>query len=130
MNNKVTLSEDNVFADLGLEDSEEMRARSDLLSELTRIVRTGKLLNKEVAAILEISPPKVSALMSGKINEFSTDTLMNYLTKLGCTVEIRVLSCPKPLSKSTQKGRMSVKRRPSLEKRDSRNRRRKSTVEV
>ena len=130
MGNKTTISKDNIFADLELEDSEEMRARSDLLSELTRIIRTSKLLNKDIAIILGISPPKVSALMAGKINDFSTDTLMQYLTKLGCTVEIRVHSHPRHLSKSIRKGSMTVKRRSSSTKRPLQNRERKSAKNV
>ena len=111
MTGKIKISEENVFADLGLDDSEEMRARSDLLSELTHIIRISKLPNKDVASILEISQPKVSSLLAGKINDFSTDTLMQYLTKLGCNVEIRVQPRARRLSKSTRKGSMIVKKR-------------------
>ena len=47
--------------------------------------------------------------MTGKINDFSNDTLMNYLTLLGCNIEIRVV--PKErVSKSVKKGMMKVKR--------------------
>lgn len=103
------ITDDNIFSDLGLDDSEEMLARSDLMSEVVNIIRKSTLLQKEVAAILGISAPKVSALMSGKINDFSTDTLMNYLTLLGCNVEIRVLP-KRRISKSVKKGVMKVKR--------------------
>jgi predicted XRE-type DNA-binding protein len=89
---KMFLSKDNVFADLGLEDHEEMRVRSDLMSEVVRVIIGKGLSQKEIAAILGISEPKVSALMSGKINDFSNDTLMKYLALLGCKVEIRVTS--------------------------------------
>ncbi|MDP1608751.1 MAG: hypothetical protein Q8L98_05510 [Chlamydiales bacterium] len=33
----------------------------------------------------------ISALMTGKFNDFSNDILVSYLTLLGCNVEIRVL---------------------------------------
>ena len=73
--------------------------------------------NKEIAKLLEISAPKVSSLMSGKINDFSNDTLMNYLTLLGCNIEIRVV--PKNLvSKSVKRGKMKVKR-PAARRRKS-----------
>lgn len=116
MREKFLVSKDNVFADLGLDDSEEMRARSDLLSEVVHIIRKGSLSQKEVAIILDISQPKVSALMSGKINDFSTDTLMQYLTLLGCNVEIRVQSRHR-LSRRVKKGLMIVKKRPSIRRR-------------
>jgi predicted XRE-type DNA-binding protein len=83
MKGKAFVSKDNVFADLGLADSEEMAIRSDLMSEVAKIVRNSTLSQKDIAAILGIPAPKVSALMSGKINDFSNATLMNYLTFLG-----------------------------------------------
>lgn len=84
------VSSENVFSDLGLDNFEEMRVRSDLLSEVARMIRNSNLPQKDIAAILHTSQPKVSSLMSGKINDFSTDTLMHYLTLLGCNVEIQV----------------------------------------
>lgn len=129
MNKKVTISEENIFADLGLEDSEEMRARSDLLSEIVHIIRNSKLPNKDFAAILGISQPKVSSLIAGKINDFSTDTLMQYLTKLGCNVEIRVQP-RRHLSKSVQKGSMTVRKRTIQTRKNVRNTRRKLTTKA
>jgi predicted XRE-type DNA-binding protein len=109
MKEKIFISTDNVFSDLGLEDSDEMKTRSDLMSEVVSIIRNSGVPQKEFAVILGISVPKVSALMSGKINDFSNDTLMNYLTLLGCNVEIKVLH-QFLVSNSTKKGIMKVKR--------------------
>ena len=109
MKRKITISTDDIFADLGLVDSEEMRMRSDLLSEVVALIRSTKLLQKEVAIILGISTPKVSALMSSKINDFSKDTLMHYLTLLGCNVEIKIL-IPRAGNKAIKKGIMEVKK--------------------
>ena len=84
MKEKVFITTDNIFADLGLENAEKLRARSDLMSEVVSLIRNSGLSQKEIAGILEISAPKVSALMTGKINDFSNDTLVHYLTLLGC----------------------------------------------
>jgi len=111
MKDKVFVSKDNIFADLGIEDSEEMKIRSDLMSEVVRIIQNSSIPQKEIATILGISAPKVSALMSGKINDFSNDTLMNYLTLLGCNVEIKVQS-HRRMSKFTKRGVMKVKKTP------------------
>jgi len=109
MKDKMIVSTDNIFADLGLSDSEEMQTRSDLMSEVVNIIRKSDLPQKEIAKLLEISAPKVSSLMSGKINDFSNDTLMHYLTLLGCNIEIKVV--PKhQVSKSVKRGKMKVKR--------------------
>lgn len=109
MREKVFVTTDNIFADLGLEDADELRARSDLMSEVVGIIQKSGLPNKEIAKILGISTPKVSALMTGKINDFSNDTLMNYLTLLGCNVEIRVIPRSR-ISRSVKRGEMKVKR--------------------
>jgi predicted XRE-type DNA-binding protein len=109
MKRKITVSTDDIFADLGLADSKEIRIRSDLLSEVVALIRSIGLPQKEVAAILGISAPKISALMTGKINDFSNDTLMNYLLLLGCNVEIKVLT-PPASNTSIKKGIMQVKK--------------------
>lgn len=109
MREKGFITTDNIFADLGLDDSDELVTRSDLMSEVVSIIRKSGLPQKEIAKILGISAPKVSALMTGKINDFSNNTLVHYLTLLGCNVEIRVL--PKQrMSKSFKKGAVKVKR--------------------
>ncbi len=109
MKEKLFVSTDNIFADLDLKNAEELRARSDLMSELVSIIRNSGLSQKKVAEILRISAPKISALMTGKINDFSNDTLVHYLTLLGCNVEIRVIPRGR-LSRSTKKGMVKVKR--------------------
>lgn len=115
MKDKAFVSTDNIFADLGLKNSEELKARSDLMSEVVQIIRSSGLSQKEIAVILGISAPKVSALMTGKINDFSNDTLVNYLTLLGCNVEIRVIP-QRRTSRSMKKGNLRV-RRPIIRKR-------------
>lgn len=109
MKDKNSITTDNIFADLGLEDADEMATRSDLMSEVVNLIRKSDLTQKEIAAILGISPPKVSALMTGKINDFSNDTLVQYLTLLGCNVEIRVLPQCR-VSRSVKRGEIKVKR--------------------
>ena len=108
MREKVFVTTDNIFADLGLKNAEELKARSDLMSEVVTMIRKSGLPNKDIAEILGISAPKVSALMTGKINDFSNDTLMNYLTLLGCNVEIHVTPRHR-ISKSVKKGRVRVR---------------------
>lgn len=112
MNEKIDVTTGNIFADLELEDSEEMKTRSDLMSEVVNIIKKSDLPQKEIAVILEVSAPKVSALMSGKINEFSNDTLMHYLTLLGCNIEIKVVFKHR-VSKTGKRGKMQVKRPPA-----------------
>jgi predicted XRE-type DNA-binding protein len=116
---KFDITEDNIFADLGLADSDEMLTRSDLLSEVASIIRNSSLSQKEIAGILGISAPKVSSLMTGKINDFSESTLMHYLALLGCNIEIRVLPRRRHLSRPVRRGAVTVKKR-HLRRRKSR----------
>jgi predicted XRE-type DNA-binding protein len=120
MKEKVFITTDNIFADLGLKNSEELRARSDLMSEVVSIIRNSGLSQKEIAEILGISTPKVSALMTGKINDFSNDTLVHYLTLLGCNVEIRVIP-QRRISRAMKRGKVNVKR-PVIKRRRARER--------
>src|SRR3982751_4093425 len=115
MKEKLFVSTDNIFADLGLKNAEELRARSDLMSEVVNIIRNSGLAQKAIAEILGISAPKVSALMTGKINDFSNDTLVHYLTLLGCNVEIRVIPQHR-ISRTTKRGKVNV-RRPVMRRR-------------
>lgn len=82
------ISTTNIFADLGLEDSEELLARARLMHELGQMIKSSKRSQKEIAKKLGISQPKVSMLISGKFNEFSSEKLMHYLSLMGCYVEI------------------------------------------
>ena len=110
MKEKIFITTDNIFADLGLKNAEELRARSDLMSEVVTIIRNSGLSQKEIAEILKISAPKVSALMTGKIVTTSVMTHLSItLTLLGCNVEIRVLP-QRRISRSMKRGRVKVKR--------------------
>lgn len=80
----------NIFSDLGLEQSEELLARAKLLHEVSSLIKSSKLSQQEVADKLGITQPKVSMLTSGKLSAFSTDTLLQYLSILGCEIQIRV----------------------------------------
>ena len=109
MNNKKYKLSEDVFADLGLEDAHEMLTRSDLMSEVVSLIRSSGMPQKEIAKILGVSAPKVSALMTGKINDFSNETLMSYLALLGCDLEIRVTQ-KRRVSGAVKRGTVKVRR--------------------
>ncbi|MDP1608578.1 MAG: helix-turn-helix transcriptional regulator [Chlamydiales bacterium] len=84
------ITEGNVFADLGLEKPEELLARAKLLHEVSNLIKNSRLSQQEVAKKLKITQPKVSMLVTGRLSQFSTDSLLQYLSILGCEVEIRI----------------------------------------
>jgi predicted XRE-type DNA-binding protein len=89
----------NVFADLGLPNPEERLAKSQLVQRISEIIKERKLTQAKAGEILGIDQAKVSKLVRGRLSEFSTSTLMEYLTRLDQDVEIVVR--PKPSSKRT-----------------------------
>jgi predicted XRE-type DNA-binding protein len=101
------VSSDNIFADLGLEDSDELLTRARLMHELGLLIKSSALSQKQIAEKLGITQPKVSMLISGKFNEFSSDKLMHYLSLIGCDVKI---SIKKPRSRTlfSKRGHIAV----------------------
>ena len=88
--NRITVSSGNVFADLGLANSEERLLKAELARKISEIINSQKLTQVQAAEILGIDQPKVSLLIRGRLSGFSTDRLMAYLNKLGSDVEITV----------------------------------------
>src|SRR3954454_14405626 len=86
----VTPGSGNAFADLGFAEPEEELAKAQLASHIRRIIRRRRLTQVAAAALMGIDQPKVSALLNGRLANFSTDRLMRLLTALGQDVEIVV----------------------------------------
>lgn len=84
------ITDGNIFEDLGLDQPEELLARSKLLTEVCILIENSGLSQVEVAKKLGIKQPKVSLLLRGRLSAFSTESLFYYLSILGCNVEIRV----------------------------------------
>jgi predicted XRE-type DNA-binding protein len=80
----------NVFADLGLDDADELYARSQLGFHVHRLLSARKLKQREIASLLDIKQPEVSHLMNGHFSRFTTDKLLEFLKRLDQTVSIRI----------------------------------------
>jgi predicted XRE-type DNA-binding protein len=87
-------SSGNVFADLGLPDAEERLAKAELARQIERIIKRRRLTQAQAAKILRVSQPKISALLSGKLADFSLDRLLKFLMALDHDIEIRIKSKP------------------------------------
>ncbi|MBS1994770.1 MAG: XRE family transcriptional regulator [Cyanobacteria bacterium SZAS LIN-2] len=88
--NVVEPSSGNVFADLGLPDAVELDTKVRLAVEIVRTLDERGLSQVAAARILGINQPKVSALRRYKLEGYSIERLMTFLTALGRDVEIRV----------------------------------------
>ena len=89
---KITPSTGNVFRDLGFrrEEAEHLLVRADLMIEVQKIIVSRRLKQKAAAKALRVSQPRVSDLLRGRIDLFSTDALIDMLTRLGARVRLTV----------------------------------------
>lgn len=100
----VTASSGNVFADLGFPEPEEELAKAQLASRIQDIIKEQRLTQTAAASLMGIDQPKVSALLNGRLTNFSSGRLMRLLTALGQDVEIVI----KRRSRRRARGRIRV----------------------
>src|SRR5262245_36619898 len=84
----------NVFTDLGYPDARERSLKVQLAMEVNRILGDRGLRQDRAAKLLGIRQPHVSDLVRYRLNRFSVERLMDFLTRLGKEVQIRV--APRP----------------------------------
>lgn len=94
----------NVFADLGFADAEEMQTKVRLAQAINSIIEERRLTQTKAASLLDAAQPKVSALANYKLEGFSIERLMTYLTALDR--DVRIVIRKKPSSRAS--GRISV----------------------
>jgi len=86
----ITHGTDNVFADLGLPDAAEQQTKTRLALAVNDLLKTRKLKQREAAELLGVPQPKVSALKNYRLDQFSVERLMEFLTALNQDVEITI----------------------------------------
>lgn len=97
------LSSGNVFADLGLADSEQELVKANLTVQIYRLLKDRGVTQVEAARLLGTTQAQVSTLMRCKPVSVSVGRLMEFLTTLGQDVEVAV----RP-ARNQAVGRMSV----------------------
>jgi predicted XRE-type DNA-binding protein len=93
---EVTRGSGNVFADLGFPDADERKAKVCLAFQVAEIIRRRRLNQTRAGELLAIGQPKVSALMNAKLDGFSIDRLIGFLTALDRDVEVGDLAASGP----------------------------------
>jgi predicted XRE-type DNA-binding protein len=88
-------SNGNVFEDLGFKDAKQRLAKAELASRINDILNARGLNQKEAGIVLAINQPKVSALMNGRLDDFSFERLLTFLTMLDQDVSIIIKEKPK-----------------------------------
>lgn len=87
---KVTRSTGNAFKDVGFdsEEAEHLLVRADLLIEVQKRIAARGLKQADAARLLKVTQPRVSDLLRGRIDLFSTDALIDMLARLDVRVRL------------------------------------------
>ena len=93
----VRRSSGNVFADLGFDqdEAEHLKIRSALMAMVRQVISDGEMTQGEAAKVFEVTQPRISNLMRGKIDLFSIDTLVEMLSRAGVRIEFRATTARK-----------------------------------
>jgi predicted XRE-type DNA-binding protein len=101
---KIEQGSTNVYADLGLENAEEMLVKAQLATKIGEIIKRRKLTQVQAAELLCMTQPKLSNLLRGQFRGISEAKMLECMTRLGRNVEIVV----KPAGRSQLTGHVSV----------------------
>jgi predicted XRE-type DNA-binding protein len=108
MNTRFEKSSGNVFADLGLPNSEQELLKAMLSLQIYKLIKEQNLTQTKAAELLGTTQAQVSALMRCRPVSVSVGRLMEFLTSLGQDVEVTVKPAP-----TRAAGHMSVVVQPS-----------------
>ena len=87
---KQARSSGDVFRDLGFspDEAEHLRVRSELMVSLQKAIAARGLTQSKAADLLDVTQPRVSDLVRGRIDLFSIDTLIDMLSRLGIRARV------------------------------------------
>jgi predicted XRE-type DNA-binding protein len=88
----------------GFAEPEEELTKAQLASQIRQTITRRRLTQVAAASLMGIDQPKVSALLNGRLTNFSSERLMRLLTALGHDVDIIVKARPR----ARDRGRIRV----------------------
>jgi len=80
----------NVFADLGLEDAEELQARALIGYHVIQLLKKKNMKQRELVPLLKVKQAEVSHLLNGHFSRFTIDKLLDFLKRLDQKVTIQI----------------------------------------
>lgn len=78
----------NVFADLGLENADELLVKADLAYAINRAIESRKWTQVQASERAGLTQPQVSKIARMRLDGFSQERLQAVLRRLGVDVEI------------------------------------------
>jgi predicted XRE-type DNA-binding protein len=93
----------NVYADLGFADAEQMKRKACLVTKVADIIKARHYSQVRAAEITGLPQPKLSAVLRGQFRGVSETKLMECLTALG--QDVRIVVTP---ARKGREGRLTV----------------------
>jgi predicted XRE-type DNA-binding protein len=87
---KIEKGSGNVYADLGMADSDEMFVKAQLSAKIAEIIKLRKMTQTQAAEVLGMPQPKLSNMLRGQFRGISEAKMLECLTRLGWDVQIVV----------------------------------------
>jgi len=87
----VTVGSANVFADLRIPEPDLAMKKTNVASKIRETIREREWTQTEAAKVMGIDQPKVSAIVRGRVGDFTLDRLIQLATKLGQMVYVDVI---------------------------------------
>ena len=70
-------------------EAANMRLRADLMLHISQLIQENGWTQKQAAEHCGLTQPRINDLLTGKINKFSLDALVNIHTQLGQNVALQ-----------------------------------------
>lgn len=81
----------NVFSDLGFDnEAASLKLRAELMMRIEEHYRRSGSTQAQAAKTLGLTQPRLNALLKGKIELFSLDSLVNIANRAGLTIRLVV----------------------------------------
>ena len=80
----------NIFADLHLQDAENLKLRAVLMQEVKRYVEGSGLTQTDAARLLGTTQPKLNDILKGDIGKCTIDRLVNMLAAVDVHISLLV----------------------------------------
>ncbi len=78
----ITKGSNNVYADLGIPDAEQMLLKSLLAHKITLAIEAQGLSALEASRILGLAQPKLKSILRGQFHEVSENEMQSYLSRI------------------------------------------------
>lgn len=90
MDIKFKKSSGNVFADLEVENAEELQTRALIGYQIVRLLKDKNMKQHELAELLGVKQAEISHLLNGHFSRFTTDKLLDFLKRMNQKVTIQI----------------------------------------